>query len=78
MPATGWALLWRLFELISHYMIAVTVAFATRSCLVWMIVVPWNGSSHICWKYDKSKHNFTIRKYQRVRHPFLDPVGAAI
>jgi hypothetical protein len=59
-------------------MIAATVAFTTRHCLVWMIAVPWNGSSHTRWRYDKSKSTFTIRKYQRVRHPFLDPVGAAI
>jgi hypothetical protein len=32
MPATGRALLWRLFELISRYMIAATVAFTMDDC----------------------------------------------
>ena len=32
----------------------------------------------ICFRYDKSKNNFTIRKYARTGHPFLDPVDAAV
>jgi hypothetical protein len=33
---------------------------------------------HICFRYDKSPNNFTIRKFQRSAHPYLCPVKNAI
>jgi hypothetical protein len=33
---------------------------------------------HIRFRYDKSKDNFTIRKFRRTGHPYLDPVDASV
>ena len=32
----------------------------------------------IRWRYDKSAHNFSIRRFRTTGHPIFDPVGAAV
>ena len=51
------------------HLITVTAAlqFRTRALYV-----------YIRWRFDKSPRNFTIRKFRRTAHPFLDPVDAAL
>jgi hypothetical protein len=33
---------------------------------------------HVCFCFDKSKHNFSICKYQSTVDPILNPVDAAV
>jgi hypothetical protein len=35
-------------------------------------------SVHICFRFDKSPRNFSIRKFQATQDPILDPVAAAV